>query len=867
MRLSAGTRLGRYNIIEPLARGGMGEVYRATDTQLAREVAIKVLPQHLGQDDVAKKRFERESKAVAALNHPNILSIYDSGAEGDLAFAVTELLEGETLRSRMRHAPMPCNKALEIAVAVADGLAAAHSKGIIHRDLKPENIFLTSDGRVKILDFGLAHSESRKSDIELSEEVTASKLTSPGTVMGTVPYMSPEQVRGESVDSRSDLFALGSTLYEMITGHRAFPGNNSAEISASILKDEPPQLTGIPESAQRIVQRCLEKNPELRFHSAHDLAFALRDVLSPADKGTSPEIPKRRRWPAVAAVIVGIIAVLIIWKMNGAGKKTEAELPISRIESLAVLPLDNLSKDEGEQYFADGMTEELIAKLARIGSLRVISRTSVMEYRNARKPLRQIAKELNVDAIVEGSVLHAGNRVRITAQLIHADTDHHLWANSYDGELVDIIALQNEVATAIAREVKVALAPGEAEQFANSSQVNPEAYQAYLRGLNYAEGMIDPSNLRLAAEMFQKAVDLDPKFTAAYARLSIAESFVYFTVDRTPERLANSKAAMDKVFQLEPGSAEGHVAAGFYYYRGFRDYQLALQEFAVAEKTLPNNKLILAAQATIYRRQGKWDDALSVQRKLVLLNPRDAPTIYDIGITYANMREYRDAQHYFDLCISIAPGEGNCYASSAFNQLRGKGDIAAARDFLKRAPDKDYSNLHMARFLVELDDRKYEAALEVLSSPNAPPIETPLNAGVVYLLLKDPASARASFERARLQIEKKMQATPEDYPLHMYYGLALAGLDQKEEAIREAKRAVELLPISMDALFGVFPLMNLAQVYVMVGEHDAALDQIEYMLSIPGILTPSTLRIDPRWDPLRKYPRFQKLISQQQSTG
>jgi len=540
-------------------------------------------------------------------------------------------------------------------------------------------------------------------------------------------------------------------------------------------------------------------------------------------------------------------------------KQSSGEFPLQKIQSLAVLPLKNLSGDAKQEYFADGMTEELIAKLARIASLRVISRTSVMEYKEVHKPLPEIAKELNVDAIVEGSVLHAGDRVRITAQLIHAPSDHHLWANSYEGDLQDILKLQNEVASSIAREIQVTLAPAEAAQLASAPQVNPQAYQAYLRGLNYAEGQTSEENIRLAVEMFERAVELDPNFAVAYAELSRARGFLYFVVDGNPDHLAKAKKAVDRAFELQPRLAEGHVALGYYYYRGFRDYDRALQELMIAQKTLPNNKAILAGTGTIYRRQGKYDEALAAEQKLVAMNPRDALPACDIGITYYLLRRYAEAQRYYDLCISLAPDEENGYDFTAENLMVWKGDIKGARAILNKAPNKGRRNI-FRWFLVELMDRRYQAALDVLSSPYTDPLGKPLLEGRVFLQMKKPDLARASFDTARKNLEKELQERPDDYTMHSLLGIAYAGLGRKEEAIREGKRAVELLPVSKDATWGPDQVLNLALIYAMVGEQNAALDQIEYLLSIPSNLSVPLLRIDPRWDPLRNNPRFQKLL-------
>ncbi|HEY4490360.1 MAG TPA: serine/threonine-protein kinase, partial [Acidobacteriota bacterium] len=404
MGLARGMQLGRYEILAPLGKGGMGEVYRAKDTQLGREVAIKVLPEDLAENPQALKRFEREARAVAALSHPNILAIHDSGTDQGVTYAVMELLEGETLRAKLGSSAIPWSKAVEIIVAVAEGLAAAHTKGVIHRDLKPENIFLMKDGRIKILDFGLARWTPVVSQEEITEAPTKSQVTELGAVMGTVPYMSPEQLQGDSLDARSDIFSLGSILYEMVAGKRPFSGKSPAETMGAILRDDPPKLAGLPPEVQRIIERCLEKNPDQRFHSAHDLAFALKDTLNISGSGASPALATRpvafrKVW--IIAIVLAVIAIAVgSWRIIG--RKAPVVLPLQKIESLAVLPLKNLSGDPKQEYFADGMTEALIAKLARIASRRVISRTSVMEYKDAHKTLLEIAKELNVEAIVEG---------------------------------------------------------------------------------------------------------------------------------------------------------------------------------------------------------------------------------------------------------------------------------------------------------------------------------------------------------------------------------------------------------------------------------------------------------------------------------
>src|SRR5512140_43290 len=494
MTISVGTRLGPYEILSPLGAGGMGEVYRARDKKLDRNVAIKVLPESVAADPETLARFEREAKAVAALSHPNILSIFDFGTQDGVSYAVMELLEGETLRGKLDAGRVSQKQAVNYALQVAKGLSAAHEKGIVHRDLKPENLFVTEDGHLKILDFGLAKRTEQDRTDETSAP-TESKLTEPGVVMGTVGYMSPEQVRGLPVDHRSDHFSFGAILYELLSGKKAFKRDTAADTMSAILKEEPPELSesgrNVSPALDRVVKHCLEKDRDNRFQSAKDIAFALREaaslsIPSPAS-GTSARqrIPRLPTWALALVGAVALLAALLVGDVGGLRRRLSRGATVARIESIAVLPLANLSGDSQQEYFADGMTEELISDLAKISALRVTSRTSVMRYRGSSKSLPEIAKELGVDAVVEGTVTRAGSQVKITAQLIDAVKDRHLWADSFQRELKDVLALQGEVARAIAGEIGVRLTPQERSRLADRKAVNPEAYEAYLRGNYY----------------------------------------------------------------------------------------------------------------------------------------------------------------------------------------------------------------------------------------------------------------------------------------------------------------------------------------------------------------------------------------------
>jgi serine/threonine protein kinase len=448
-----GRTLGHYRIVEKIGEGGMGEVYRAHDERLDRDVAVKVLPASMAQDPERIARFEREAKAVAKLEHPNILAIYDFGTEEDVSYSVTELLEGETLRERLEGGALGWRKAAEVGASIADGMAAAHGAGIIHRDLKPDNVFLTSDGRVKILDFGLARDVAATAPDE-THSPTVSRYTDPGAVMGTAGYMSPEQVRGEPADQRSDIFTLGSVLYEMATGSRGFARETAAETMTAILREEPAELpdsvAALPLELERTIRRCLEKRPESRFQSASDLAFALRSLsISPM----------------------------------AAGREVHSGSDVASVHqpSIAVLPFANLSPDPENEYFSDGLTEEIIADLARVHALKVISRTSSMRFKGVDRDLPSVASELDVRYILEGSVRKAGSSLRITAQLIDASSDTHLWADKYTGTLEDVFDLQESISRRIVEELQVSLTADEDRRLADRPIPDSRAYDTWLR--------------------------------------------------------------------------------------------------------------------------------------------------------------------------------------------------------------------------------------------------------------------------------------------------------------------------------------------------------------------------------------------------
>ncbi len=623
MAMAPGTQLGPYEVTSPLGAGGMGEVYRARDLRLDRDVAIKVLPDRLANNPETLSRFEREAKAVAALSHPNILAIHDVGVDQSVSFVVMELLQGETLGKRVGRSPVPWRKAVEIGVAIMDGLSAAHAKGIIHRDLKPENIFLTSEGGVKIVDFGLARVEHSSGPHDKADAPTAVLDTKPGTVIGTISYMAPERVRGEHGEAQSDIFSFGCVLYEMLSGRRPFCRETIVETGAAILNDDPAALgdagIDLPYDLERLIMRCLEKSPEARFQSARDLAFMLRSLVGLK--------PGRASQPATDG----------------------------RIETLAVLPLANLSGDPEQDYFADGMTEALIADLAKIGALRVISRTSAMQYKGAKKPLPEIARELNVDAVVEGSVMRVGERVRITAQLIEAATDQHLWAESYDRELCDILMLQSEVAKAIAHEIKIKLTPQEQACLTCVRQVDPEAHELYLKGRYHWNKRTD-EGLHKAIDYFDRAIERDSSYAFAYAGVADCYNILgFYSLLPPKETFPKARTAAAKALEIDDVIAEAHASLAFVKLYYDWEWPAAERGFKRAIQLNPGYATAHHWYAEYLLASEQSDDAIAEFRRARELDPLSLIINAGVGWAFYFARQYDLATEQFKMTLDMDP--------------------------------------------------------------------------------------------------------------------------------------------------------------------------------------------------------------------
>jgi TolB-like protein/Tfp pilus assembly protein PilF/tRNA A-37 threonylcarbamoyl transferase component Bud32 len=651
--------LSRYLLIEKIGQGGMGIVYKALDTSLDRHVAIKVLPPELTTDPERRQRFLNEARLAAAVTHPNISTIHEVGESDGAIFIAMELVEGRSLRSVIGDRGMAPDQALRIGLQIAEGLARAHQRGIVHRDLKPDNVLIETDGRAKILDFGLA--KLREPDVDPRSITQAAtrppQLTAEGRIMGTPSYMSPEQARGETVDARSDIFSFGSVLYEMLTGRQAFPGNGPLTILTGILRDEPAAPSrlnpDVPRALDAVLARCMRKDASARYGTGQELLEALR-AIAPAGTAAGHRAFHPRALPA-------FIAVVVVVAMAGTGSflflRSRGSSAPAGVRSLAVLPLENLSGDAEQEYFADGMTDELIGSLSRIGNLRVISRTSSMAYKGKRKPLPQIAAELAVDSVVEGTVLLHEGRVRVSAQLIDAAHDRSLWSETYERDARDVLSLQTEVAHAIAREVRGVLTPRERTLLDGGARpVDPAAHEAYLKGRFFWNRRSAPG-MKQAIELFQEALSLDPEYAPAYAGL--ADCYNLMTdYDAMPAREAFPKAMQyaRKALALDANLAEAHNALAYAIFRFEWDWDAAEREFQAAIDLSPGYVTARYWYAELLVLLGRFEEGLAEARRALELDPLSLPINTNLAWFHYLARDNASAQDRLGRALALDRG-------------------------------------------------------------------------------------------------------------------------------------------------------------------------------------------------------------------
>ena len=655
-----GKTLGHYRILEKIGQGGMGEVFLAEDASLRRKVALKFLPAEMQRDAAAHKRFLREARSAAALDHPYICHINEVGECEGQSFIVMEYVEGQSLKDRLAQGPLSLKDALQTASEVAEALEAAHAKGIIHRDIKPGNVMLTQTGHAKVMDFGLAKQLVPSGGAAGTEE-TVTALTAEGAAVGTLAYMSPEQLRSRAADARSDIWALGVTLYEMVAGARPFQGQSGFELSSAILNQAPrPLPSQVPAELGAVIERCLEKEAGKRYQQAGEVRAALETIRA----GTAaPWVAWRYRLArrprlALAAAVVVIVAILLALDVGGLrGRLTGRGAGEARAVRLAVLPFVNLTGDPEQEYLSDGVTEEMIAQLGRLHpqSLSVIARTSVMRYKKTDKTIEQIGQELRVEYVLEGSARREAGRIRISAELIQVRDQTQLWADAYEREMSGILALQSDVARQVAGALALKLLPAEQARLANVRTVNPEAYDAWLKGTHYRLSLTK-DGLETAERYFNLALQKDPNYAAAWAGIArIWTGRQQMGITPPSEAFRNAKAATLKALALDDTEWEAHRALAGILTWGDWDWGAAEREWKRIIELNPNNAEALSSYSNFLMHMGRRDEAMALSEQALELDPFNVKNLSFHALDLLYVRRYDDVIATARAALRIQP--------------------------------------------------------------------------------------------------------------------------------------------------------------------------------------------------------------------
>jgi serine/threonine protein kinase/tetratricopeptide (TPR) repeat protein len=870
---------GRYQIIEELGDGGMGRVYRAMDTTIHEEVALKLIKAEMAPDSKAIQRLGNEMKLTRKIPHRNVCRMYDLGEEEGSCYITMEYVRGEDLKSFIRRSgQLTVSKTISIAEQICEGMEEAHRLGIVHRDLKSSNVMIDREGNVRIMDFGIARSLKKKGD------------TGIGVLIGTPEYMAPEQVETSEVDHRADIYSLGIILFEMLTGEVPFQGDTPVSIALLHRKARPPSPRRfnpeIPEELCRLIFKCLEKDKEKRFQSAKETFEALGNMAR--DHSTNGRIKSKKglassmkqirfsqRTVVLAALVFLAVLVLSLGILHFSGESAVAG---ANLKIIVVLPFENLGPPEDE-YFADGMTEEATSRLSALQDLGVISRTSAKHYKQSQKTAKQIGEELGADYVLGGTVQwdrsqDGKGRVRVTPQLIRVSDDTQLWSESFDRVIEDLFSVQAEIAEQVARQLDLTILEPNREALRAKPTDNLDAYNSYLKAREHEyAGWLSSSReeFEKALEMLDDATDLDPKFALAYAQKSLIHSrMIFFGAGQTQERLEEASEALDKALELQPELPDTQLALAFYYYWGLLDYDKALEVFESLQKAHPNVSPEL--KGYIKRRQGKWEESLEILSEAFRLNPRYSQLAYEIGLSYLALQRYEQAHAWFDRVLSINPKRLHPRLGKIALSVCTSGNTEEARALLATLPPHPLTDCMW--WTLGMFDRRYQEVLEHLDSLSYQTyaaqhflFQKDLAAAGVYWVMKDFSAMKIYAEKARTALEIDVEAQPGDPRYHAALGLANAYLGNKQDALREGNRAVSQYPVSKDAAMGPIYVLNLARIYTIVSEHHQAIEQLEYLLSVPSceylwqLVTAPCLRLDPTWDPLRRYPRFQQMLT------
>jgi len=865
---------GDYELLNEIGRGGQGVVFRARQKSLNRIVALKVIGLGQWATKAHLKRFRLEAEAAASLDHPCIVPIYEVGERDGQCYFSMKFIEGGQLDEVVKQTPISIRRAVELIAKVARTVNYAHEHGILHRDIKPGNILLDAKGEPQLTDFGLARLVESESTVTRTLEV-----------LGTPSYMASEQAAGNNtkLTNATDVYGLGAVLYQLLTGHPPFAGGTTYETIKLLLETEPrsPRLWNpkVDRDLSTICLKCLDKDPQRRYSSALALAEDLERWLKhePIQARRTSVIGRGKKWlqrnPTVAAVVTLSLALVaavgvIVWK-----SELFRKLPTAGI---AVLPFENLSNDREDASFADGMQDDLLTKLAKIADLKVISRTSVMGYRGEQNT-REIGDALRVSHVLEGSVRKVGAWLHINVQLIDTRTDSHVWAEEYDRDLKEMFAVQSEIAQKVAGQLHAKISAAERLAIQRPPTADLTAFDLYSRAKNLLPAVSFSSsgkaNLLKAADLLNQAVGYDPTFFQAYCQLSwIHDELYHLRFDRTPERLALAKAVIESAFRLRPDAGEAHLARAEHLYRGYLDYDGALAELETARPSLPNDARLFELKGYIERRRpgGNQEEALRNLERAIDLDPRNVFMLQQTVLSYDYLRRYRDEAAILDRALSIEPNNVETKAVRAELEFDWKANTRPLHQLIDELRAKDPGAIQGVAdswLVCALAERDAAAATNAVAALGEEGIGStvqfrpPFLEGLIARMTKDDVKARAAFTAARVEQEKRISAHPDDAGALCVLGLIDAALGRKDEALREGRRAVELLPVQKDAIDGTRVILSLARIAAWVGDNDLACEQLARATRLPVGVSYGQLKLMPYWDPLRGDPCFEKIVA------
>jgi TolB-like protein/Tfp pilus assembly protein PilF/predicted Ser/Thr protein kinase len=870
------TEFGDYELLEEIGRGGQGVVFRARQKSLNRIVALKVIGLGQWATKAHLKRFRLEAEAAASLDHPCIVPIYEVGERDGQCYFSMKFVEGGQLDEVVKHTPLSIRQAVELIAKVARTVHYAHEHGILHRDIKPGNILLDAKGEPHLTDFGLARLVESESTVTRTLEV-----------LGTPSYMAPEQAAGNNpatagLTSATDVYGLGAVLYQLLTGHPPFAGGTTYETIKLLLETEPRPLPlwnpKVDRDLSTICLKCLEKDPQRRYSSALALAEDLERWLKhePIQARRTGFVGRGKKWlqrnPTFAAMVTLSLALIaavgvIVWKSELFHRPEAA--------GIAVVPFENLSNDKEDASFADGVQDDLLTKLAKIADLKVISRTSVMQYRNQHNT-RQIGHELGVSHVLEGSVRKTGAWLHINAQLIDTRTDTHVWVEQYDRDLKEMFAIQSEIAQKVAERLHAKISSAERLAIERPPTADLTAFDLYSRAKNVLVTLsfagVKETHLLEAADLLSQALAHDPSFFQAYCQLAWTHDQIhFFGYDRTPARLALAEAAIEAAFRLRPDAGEAHFARAGHLYRAYRDYNSALLELETARQSLPNDARLLELKGYIERRQGRWEESTRDLQRALDLDPRNNNLLSETAISYDDLRRYADEEAVLDRALAIEPNSAETRVRRAEVEFDWKANTHPWHQLIDEIRAKDPTaipNIAESWLYCALAERDAPAAINAIASLGESAVggatvkySRGFMQGLIARMTKDDAKAQSAFTAARAEQEKLVGARPDDAGALCVLGLIDAALGRKDQALREGRRAVELLPVEKDARDGPYIIVCLARIAAWAGEKDLACEQLTRASRLPHSGSYGELKLLPWWDPLRGDPCFEKIVA------